>query len=635
MIMFYDWCIQNDKTFLLDEWSKDRNGIITPKNISIGSGKKIWWKDIHGHEWRATISSRRLGKGCPFCSGRKVLIGFNDLLTVNPNDIVKSWDFEKNGDLAPTDVTAGSVKAVWWKCEKGHSWKAKISDRVQHKTACPVCAGKITLRGFNDLSTTNPDISAMWDAEKNYPLTPEEVTAGCNKEVWWKGRCGHEWKDKINNRVHCGTSCPICSGHRVLENYNDLSTTYPEIAREWDYQKNYPLLPSQVTKGYIKKVWWICPNGHSYSASVNSRTNRGSGCPICENVSVVAGINDLATTDPALAQEWNYEKNGSLLPSMITAGSSKVVWWKCEMGHQYQTSVYNRKRTNCPICEKERHISLPEKIIFYYIHKWLVESVENYRTEWLGKRELDIYIPSYKVGIEYDGSAWHDREKDLIKDKLCFNQGVKLLRIREPGCTDLNSTSVLFNIPKDVQTDIGIKKAIEFIFEYVKTNYHCFIPVPSVDISRDLSEIVRGVSLSRKRNSLAEDNPALVEEWDWEQNLSLTPDKVSKGSTRVVWWKCKKCGHSWQSSIYARNYSKKICPFCKELQKENYTLLKKYPDLAKDFDVEKNVGFDLNSLPYYYPAKIYWRCHLCGATWESIIKTRIKNPKCPFCGGKS
>ena len=98
-------------------------------------------------------------------------------------------------------------------------------------------------------------------------------------------------------------------------------------------QKNRNLNPEDITSGSSKEVWWLCPKGHSYLMVVNLRTKRGYGCPYCSGHRALKGINDLATTNPDLAQEWNYDKNIDLTPCDVTAGSRKKVWWRCEKGH--------------------------------------------------------------------------------------------------------------------------------------------------------------------------------------------------------------------------------------------------------------------------------------------------------------
>ena len=122
---------------LLDEWDYDKN-TIKPDCITSGSSKyKIWWRCKLNHSYDATIANRLNGRGCPYCSNKKTLLGYNDLGTTNP-ELVKEWNYEKNGNDSPLNYSAGSSKNVWWKCEKGHEWHTKIYAR-KNGTGCPIC----------------------------------------------------------------------------------------------------------------------------------------------------------------------------------------------------------------------------------------------------------------------------------------------------------------------------------------------------------------------------------------------------------------------------------------------------------------------------------------------------------------
>ena len=57
----------------------------------------------------------------------------------------------------------------------------------------------------NSLATVHPELVAEW-SEKNLPLTPDKITFGSNKRVWWKGSCGHEWQaSAFNDETSSGT----------------------------------------------------------------------------------------------------------------------------------------------------------------------------------------------------------------------------------------------------------------------------------------------------------------------------------------------------------------------------------------------------------------------------------------------
>lgn len=135
----YAYCRQFHKDALLAEWDDVRNLPLTPESVSYGSHRKVWWRCANGYEWQAPVYSRTGGAGCPFCKGRRVGQD-NDFASFYP-ELAVQWDTEKNAPLAPEMVTAGSQRLVWWRCEKGHSWRAQVRSRVSG-CGCPVCAGK-------------------------------------------------------------------------------------------------------------------------------------------------------------------------------------------------------------------------------------------------------------------------------------------------------------------------------------------------------------------------------------------------------------------------------------------------------------------------------------------------------------
>lgn len=327
------------------EWCRAMNGDLTPEMVTRHTHKIVWWQCDKGHIWDMSVSHRSVGYGCPICSGKRVLAGYNDLLTLNPL-LASEWDYDEN-ELLPSQVTVSSSKHVFWKCSKGHSWKAKISLRNIGGTGCPVCDGKIVQAGFNDLLTHNPKLANEWDITKNKQL-PSQVTPYSTKKVWWLCENGHSWLAAISGRS-AGNGCPVCSGRKVLIGYNDLKTVNPALADEWDYEKN-DLLPTQVTAHSSQKVWWKCKMGHSWYVNPDNRS-RGYDCPVCAGRTVLAGFNDLATLNPELAGEWAFDKN-TLLPSQVTVFTDKKVWWRCkEKGHLWKTSVASRSTgTNCPYC---------------------------------------------------------------------------------------------------------------------------------------------------------------------------------------------------------------------------------------------------------------------------------------------
>lgn len=120
----------------------------------------------------------------------------------------------------------------------------------------------------NSLASVHPELIPEW-SERNLPLTPDKITFGSNKRVWWKGACGHEWETSVKARSK-GEKCPICSGARVIEGINDLATLKPLLAQEWS--KKNKLKPTEVSVASHKKIIWKCKHGHEWEASVGRDT---------------------------------------------------------------------------------------------------------------------------------------------------------------------------------------------------------------------------------------------------------------------------------------------------------------------------------------------------------------------------
>ncbi len=247
--------------------ASEANGWDPTKFTAGSTSKKMAWKCAKGHEWTAMIGSRNnTGVGCPKCSGRDVIPGENDLLTLFPSVALEAdgWD--------PSVVMAGSGQKLPWVCSKGHKWTAKVGSRTFQDNGCPICSNQITITGINDMATSHPELAAQawgWD--------PTITSAGSNKKLEWKCALGHTWKTSANKRKQEETGCPFCSGSSAWPGFNDLLTLMPEIAseaHEWN--------PSTQTVGSGLKVFWKCENGHTWKAAIYSRTGPNkNGCPSC------------------------------------------------------------------------------------------------------------------------------------------------------------------------------------------------------------------------------------------------------------------------------------------------------------------------------------------------------------------
>ena len=271
-------------------------------------------------------------------------------------ELLAEWDYEKNSGIDNLrKITTHSNKKVWWKCDKGHEWEARIADRVVRKNTCPYCSGQRVLPGINDLGTLYPHLAEEWNHEKNQGISLETMFPKSGKRVWWKCEKNHEWQARVIDRANGKRACPYCTGLKPTPGMNDLKTLHPDLMDEWNFERNTDIHPEMLFPKSGKKVWWKCKQGHEWEAYVSNRVSKNYKCPYCTGVKVLVGFNDLKTLRPDIIREWNYDRNKEILPEAVTVKSGKKVWWKCEKGHEWQTTVAQRSYgSGCPICKNRK-----------------------------------------------------------------------------------------------------------------------------------------------------------------------------------------------------------------------------------------------------------------------------------------
>lgn len=644
--------LQTEYPKIAKEWHPTKNGNLTPSMVMGGSSRKTWWICSVGHTYQQSIAQRTSRNGsCPYCLGQKVLVGFNDLASNFPK-IAQEWHPTKNGNLKPTQISKGSNKKFWWRCTKcRHEWEARVADRTRDFTGCPACANKVLVQGFNDLATKFPEIAKEWHPTKNGTLTPRDVKASTHKKAWWICPHKHEYEQAIMLRTTRGSGCPYCAGNKVWPGSNDLATTHPMLAKEWHPTKNGNLTPNKVIARSKRKIWWLCPAGHEYEQALIKRTARDYSCPICSGHKALAGYNDFATKYPQQAREWHPTKNGTLKPSDVTFGSGKKVWWKCPIGHEYQASMHDRGSggTNCPICSARKFTSFPEQAIFYYIKQVFPDASNRYKKIFDTFMEFDIYIPSVKVAVEYDGANWHrtedEHKRELKKYALCQKHHVTLIRVKEVSKQTWNNVAdKVYYLKKVKRTDFSqLENTISLILNDIKaiggrSNFSV-----NINVLKDKNKIQE--YLTTIENSLEKERPDVATKWNYDKNGNLTPAMFSVSSNEKVWWRCPDCGHEWESSINSMTREGRYgCAICSKIRqgrtftmgivKKVGSLAETMPEIAKQWHPTKNGALTPHDITAGKFKPVWWLCPKCGHEWQASTNNRKKGVGCPCCSGR-
>ena len=410
---------------------------------------------------------------------------------------------------------------------------------------------------------------------------------------------------------------------------NSLEKLFPEIAREWDFEKNAPLRPDSVGHGSTKKVYWICSRGHSYQARIDHRTIMHSGCPYCSGKRPVPGENDLKTIYPDIAAEWDYSRNEKG-PEQYLPRSNTPVYWKCAYcGFSYKKQIDARtlSMTGCPNCLKERGTSFQEQSILFYLSK-MTCSIGRYKE--FGK-EIDVFIPSLNTGIEYDGRFFHKnrRSRDSEKRKYLESKGIRLILIKEGDVNrsekdsiEIKSTDTGYVAVKDLEW--GIRELFRML------DFDC----PDIDLGRDQIRIKEQYIISLKKDNFAQVHPELAAMWDGEKNGRLKPENITCGSNHKAYFDCPVCG-----TVYLRKISEITggmgCPVCagKQIKKGYNDLATTHPRLAAEWHERNDLKAD--EVTRGSDRKAWWRCGKCGYEWKAAVSSRaLEGVGCPVCAGR-
>ena len=540
------------------------------------------------------------------------------------------WHPTKNADLNPEELTHGSNKKVWWKCPKAddHEWPVEIYSRTKtNGSKCPFCAGKEPSSTYN-LKLTHPKVIKDWHPTANGELKPEHVTKGSHDEVYWQCTkvSEHIYPMTVHNRVG-GKKCGFCAGQRVHKT-NSLATCYPEISKEWHPTKNGKKTPNDYTKSSTKIVWWKCDEGddHEWDATIKNRTISKQGCAMCSGKRVCKD-NSAALLYPHLKNEWHPTKNGDARLEDYTVKSNKIMWWQCFKGHEWEAPVSSRSNGhNCNICAPKT--SRPEIRIFAEIRFLFSDSL--WRTK-MGGKELDVYVPSLKVGLEYDGYLHKGKEqvkKDLLKNKHFERIGIHLTRVRGDGNKPLKNDDIITN------NEILKKEDIDQVLTKIKTlvgiGSHAKVDdyLNEINFQNDplYFELTTNMAMPAAGETLAHNYPKVAAYWDYDKNYPTTPEHFTPFSKELVHWKCNQGeDHRWSALITNMKRERsgnEYCPFCNGRRASaGYNLSVTFPEVSKQWHPTANGDIRPEDVTQGSDAICFWLIN--GKTVSATIANKV------------
>jgi hypothetical protein len=602
-----------------------------PKNelfanqVTSGSSESVMWLCDKGHEWKNNPANRvRSNLSCPVCSGKRLSV--NTL----PNQLTQEFAIDLNPDVSLTQLTLGSGKKIWWRCESGHVWKTTLSSRARENRNCPYCAGQKSTSDRN-LAVDDPSLAAQWDYTKNGSLTPQEFLSGSGKKIWWNCKYNHSWQATISNR-NKGTGCPFCE-NKAVGNDNNLAVLRPELAAQWNLNKNAPLTPNQFVPGSGAKVWWKCKRGHEWQAIIASRASYDSQCPHCRAPTSRIEIRVLSELEAVFGEvKWRQKIDGSecdvFLPQLgICIEVDGYPWHK----NKLLADVKKTKKFEALgyIVIRLRDNELP--FILGNVHYFKDREEPIGPIKCLVKNIAEIAIKDARV---ISRAVSYVRDEKYWAEKAYHNRLNDLDWLRgRPSISHTHPKLIMEwdnNLNADLDPNAFSSGSNMSVWWRCTNNHHWKAAInnrangsgcPYCSNTRANSE-----------NSLATNWPELAAEWG-EGNVNLSPDDVTPRSSRKVWWKCGKCNEEWDARIVDRYTKLSGCPYCSGRKTAHSgSLLSLRPELMKEWDFERNVGIDPSKLGIGSHARVGWKCTQ-GHTWDAVIRVRAtrRQGNCPVC----
>lgn len=241
-------------------------------------------------------------------------------------------EYSPDNPLPPDEVGHNSTVPVTWVCSYDHKETEPPFKRLR-RGYCSVCGKK----RHGSFAQNYPDLLKYWS--KDNTVDPYKIPPTYSKPVLWECEHGHTWLRKIPLQIKIG-SCPYCSADE-----RRFFTLHPEMLEQWHYDRNDGIDPNEVMAFSNQKFYWLCENGHSYTATPEKLMRRKVRCPVCSS---------FGFTRPDILEEWHPTKNGDKTPYDYAANSQHIAWFVCSVcGEEYTAKIANRAdriTPNCPNC---------------------------------------------------------------------------------------------------------------------------------------------------------------------------------------------------------------------------------------------------------------------------------------------
>ena len=570
---------------LLDQLVKNH---IKKNMIDCLSNIVATWKCMKCNgEYECSVVKRHQ-EGCPYCSDKQMLKGYNTLQETHPY-LEKFWD--KSNDKSISEYWHKSFDVLNWKCPccniQFQCSPVEMISRTNLENSnfetCPKNCDWNKLVFNNDIFHNSPRLRKEWSKKNNIPvhLALSHIDT---KKYWWNcSICQGEYLCSIPIRREVIDSCPYCNDEQPLKGYNTISDIHPELTSYWSSKNTQKIDEITLSEAKNKKYIWLCDCCNlefneklsivlDKFSNINNRELKKI-CPYC-NKKIPKPEESLGYKKPFLKSEWLENINGDIYN--VFSNSNDIIEWICRKCHRnFKAKISNRAEDDkcCPYCSNRILIKGINDLATTHPH--LIKEWSN-----LNDRQLSCLTNKSSYKAWWKCSVCSNTYQQVVSSKL----------ISKTSCPYCRKTKVLKGF-----------------------------------------------------NDLATTHPWLIKEWSTLNDRDRDSSSIMCNSNYRAWWKCAECSKEYRQSVKKKNLmNKSCCPYCR-----NNKVLKGLNDLATTHEYLLNEWDYLNNILLAKPTEIdeksnkivWWICKDDpNHRYKFKINEKIKYEKrnlitCKICKG--
>ena len=567
---------------LLDQMVKNH---IKKNMIDCLSNIVATWKCMKCNgEYECSVVKRHQ-EGCPYCSDKQMLKGYNTLQETHPY-LAKFWD--KSNDKSISEYWHKSSECINWKCPccnvsfycSPNEMASRTDLENSNFQTCPNHCDWDTLVFNNDILYNFPKLQEEWSDKNGLPvhLALSHIET---KKYWWKcSVCQGEYLCSIPIRKEVRDSCPYCNDEQPLKGYNTISDIHPELTSYWSSKNIQKIDEITLSEAKNKKYIWLCDCcnlefNEKLSIVLDQFLNNNNRelkkiCPYC-NKKIPKPEESLGYQKPFLKSEWLENSNGDIYN--IFSNSNDIIEWICRKCHRnFKAKISNRAEDDkcCPYCSNRKLIK--------------------------GINDLATTHPHLKK----EWSSLNDKQLDCLTNKSSYKAWW--------NCSVCSNT---------YQQVVSQKFTSKISCPYCRK-----------------AKILKGF------NDLETTHPWLIKEWSTLNDRESCT--IMSNSNYRAWWKCSACNGEYQQTIKNKLTRKKSCPYCKKIKaiKGINDLATTQQEILKEWDYLNNILLaNPTEITELSNTNVWWICkENSNHRYKLKINEKIKYKKrslisCPICKG--